>query len=1456
MTANSTQTLPAQITSTKAALLKGIWTALASSAAQRHSTSLAKSSDPHIRETLPDSHISSFSQSSKLICTPLCRWSFHFPQRLHMRLFSGLRDFLTGSQRRQGSTEAIRSGEETRVRGRFEHETLVHPNFSAEVGGDSRSAPIISYDFPFTHDHATYLNISSPIPARRLDDDAAPVTSMAYNRPKLGGGNSIVDGARLFASGRGGRGIHGREGQLPTRLSRGDNVTRGRERWPDDSFDERVPKRAKHSHSSPDPVHPARNAIPVNLDDSDDDELDIDRKREVHVLSQSQPHSQQQSRRPSHQRSHDQSQYGDWGDPVEYRSVEATVDPRRRKKRNNYRQTNMLDRVEIPTRNGNGNGVYAYDLERSRQSPREHASRTSTSAERRAPPSYKQLEYSDMKQPPRCSGPLLMSRSRESDRQKEQEDANINIDDDELQVVGAHSTSGRSAMRDKATPPNSTLINRSKKDGIPSIDSVAAKFRKKTDHDSEDIFSIQADFDDPSHDADELHADDNKFQIRGAAGRIPRERSNARTANDIPKTTFINSRAVRKPIPFARSGTERQKSGWNLSFYASRSGEERGELHLRRVTEKTYELIVNGLIKDNVGGEPVLDIAKANAFLYDVEGRMRIRGAQDQFGVYMVDLIVKSSPELKNFVEHLQRHRLRVQQRGSEYMDKLFEKGITPRPTEASPPTKEQSPSEQQLIEKRVDHGRNKLHTSEQGEQRTGGKRPSLVSQLEAQEYPTAVSRLTGSGRTPKDKNSKLQDDIPQEDREKDDFAFGEDGKVQSRAIDSLRRSTRSTRTTSRFFAGDESTSADPIVSQAERYSVEHGLGPQWDFPITFPMTGKDRATVMFEDLPRLDDGEFLNDNLIDFYIRWSRENAMKAGRLPDGLVHFFNTFFYEKLTSGTRGINHAAVQRWTSKIDIFDHEYIVVPVNESAHWYLAIICNLPNLRRKVDLTEEADTQEAEPSKPEPVNMETEDGVMEDVTRQLVSAANSDLVSNEQAPHSSGTSKQKHTGRQQNQTTPEDGDDDSVLGKPSGTITADKATQHDDEPSDSEWPVSSENQQKASVSPFGLKSENQVSTKSEERVDLAGSQGLFKNAKPSSPLTKKNKKRKLAPPPRKYDPSAPFIIVLDSLGLSHQKTTRNLKEYIVAEGASKRSLSLTIDEIKGMNARGIPQQKNFCDCGLFLLGYIEKFLQDPKAFITKILSQEFDEEEDWPEMNPRKMRNSMRDLLMETYKEQAEERAGSKKKKKTPKKKDAATQQHQQREEQNEQESARPAVPSSPSERKEPERPRRTFFNLEYREEAKPAEQAEPPRSPAALQDALPIVSKAERKSADVVEDTKASPEARDVIVVESQPEEEVSLLPTDGANEILLDSEAEGRRKTGRTPRRSATPRKRSRDEDAEIPETQETEESVEALQNVDDGSSGGVPNGYTMSFPFLNKLTGFSPSKQSMRERKESES
>ncbi|XP_042568404.1 sentrin-specific protease 7-like [Cyprinus carpio] len=120
------------------------------------------------------------------------------------------------------------------------------------------------------------------------------------------------------------------------------------------------------------------------------------------------------------------------------------------------------------------------------------------------------------------------------------------------------------------------------------------------------------------------------------------------------------------------------------------------------------------------------------------------------------------------------------------------------------------------------------------------------------------------------------------------------------------------------------------------------------------PPPSKGGITVTTEDLECLKDGGFLNDVIIDFYVKYLLlERVVKdvAER-----SHIFRSFFYKQLTrkytscpEETSRIapyrRHQRVRTWTRHVDIFSKDYLFIPVNQEAHWYLVVIC-FPSLER------------------------------------------------------------------------------------------------------------------------------------------------------------------------------------------------------------------------------------------------------------------------------------------------------------------------------------------------------------------------------------------------------------------------------------------------------------------------------------------------------------------------------
>lgn len=92
----------------------------------------------------------------------------------------------------------------------------------------------------------------------------------------------------------------------------------------------------------------------------------------------------------------------------------------------------------------------------------------------------------------------------------------------------------------------------------------------------------------------------------------------------------------------------------------------------------------------------------------------------------------------------------------------------------------------------------------------------------------------------------------------------------------------------------------------------------QWHDSLVFPATGKNRTTVDGDDILRLDEGEFLNDNLISFYLRYLQFKLEKERPELLKKVYIFSTFFFEKLRSTKGKINYEGVKAWTTKFDLF----------------------------------------------------------------------------------------------------------------------------------------------------------------------------------------------------------------------------------------------------------------------------------------------------------------------------------------------------------------------------------------------------------------------------------------------------------------------------------------------------------------------------------------------------------
>lgn len=382
--------------------------------------------------------------------------------------------------------------------------------------------------------------------------------------------------------------------------------------------------------------------------------------------------------------------------------------------------------------------------------------------------------------------------------------------------------------------------------------------------------------------------------------------------------------------------------------------------------------------------------------------------------------------------------------------------------------------------------------------------------------------------------------------------------------LPSERRSLRLSRTR------DASVRPSPVLW---RWTEQN---PSWAETWRMPLVYR-RTTVDQNDIPRLDEGQCLNDNIIGFYLQYLLSDLESSRPKVARRLYFHNTFFYDKLkpTRG-RGINYEGVRTWTAKVDLFSYDYIVVPVNEHYHWWVAIICNPGKMDPTVACTSDPHEDEDENA----VEVEADD------------------AGNEQA---TPRTRERHVIDVDGRQPLEDGEREARLD--------DQDRMSVDTIAESDKAATGANKGRAV-----------------EAVNLDQDDIQVPN-KTSPHKGKRSGKKVSGPGPRKYNPEDPRIITLDSLGTSHSPACTHLKQYLIAEFKDKKGRDIDYSQPIGMKATNIPEQNNFCDCGVYLLGYIQEFLKDPDTFVQTILRRE---QKEWV-FDASETRNDLRKLVFNLH---------------------------------------------------------------------------------------------------------------------------------------------------------------------------------------------------------------------------------
>uniref|UniRef100_UPI0037E9AFF6 sentrin-specific protease 6 isoform X2 n=1 Tax=Semicossyphus pulcher TaxID=241346 RepID=UPI0037E9AFF6 len=402
--------------------------------------------------------------------------------------------------------------------------------------------------------------------------------------------------------------------------------------------------------------------------------------------------------------------------------------------------------------------------------------------------------------------------------------------------------------------------------------------------------------------------------------------------------------------------------------------------------------------------------------------------------------------------------------------------------------------------------------------------------------------------------------------------------------------------------------------------------GPIIKLMVYPPPPAKGGISVTNEDLHCLNDGEFLNDVIIDFYLKYLVLEKLKKEDAQR--IHVFSSFFYKRLNQRERRNvpdttnlpiqkrKHNRVKTWTRHVDLFQKDFIFVPINESAHWYLAVIC-FPGLKGPVyeqnplyhgqfpasSSAAEPPSEENIPDHCRPLSPDRDglDGSLDDPSTSAFEAAAEGLTD-----HAT-----------ENFT--EEGQEPSITPAASRNGQADTEQQYTSE------------LHRISVCYGSGKGNDDTFTFSDDQSschDECSEDGTLAEDALGSDASTLASKQNLC--------KQPCILIMDSLrGPARSTVVKTLREYLEVEWEVRKGnqRSFGKDVMKGSSPR-VPQQDNFSDCGVYILQYVESFFENPiPSFHLPVNLSEW-----FPQQRMKTKREEIKDLILKIQEQQEVDR--------------------------------------------------------------------------------------------------------------------------------------------------------------------------------------------------------------------------
>ncbi|XP_072187668.1 sentrin-specific protease 6 isoform X5 [Excalfactoria chinensis] len=462
-----------------------------------------------------------------------------------------------------------------------------------------------------------------------------------------------------------------------------------------------------------------------------------------------------------------------------------------------------------------------------------------------------------------------------------------------------------------------------------------------------------------------------------------------------------------------------------------------------------------------------------------------------------------------------------------------------------------------------------------------------------------------------------------------------------------------------------------PYFDDEEEIGEPHTvfIGPIEKLIVYPPPPAKGGISVTNEDLHCLNEGEFLNDVIIDFYLKYLVLEKLK--KEDADRIHVFSSFFYKRLNQRERRNihetsnlsiqqkRHGRVKTWTRHVDIFEKDFIFVPLNEAAHWFLAVICfpglekpkyePNPHYHENAAAQIKSSSSDGESNTPSPLpneldaqNSPSKSTAKKTLTKKYNTAltdSNTETQDSESSCCRRSPCRVKSGFKKLNQI-------DSDVEEPNTVESASHRLDHmtpDENGIQGEFTTASQsmdglhkirlNYSEDSADGGKLNEDELIDfSEDQDNQDDSSDDGGLLDDSCNSDMGQWHLKPTIC--------KQPCILLMDSLrGPSRSNVVKTLREYLEVEWevrkGNKRSFSK--DVVKGSNPK-VPQQNNFSDCGVYILQYVESFFENP------ILSFELPMNlTDWfPRPRMKTKREEIRNIILKLQEQQNKDKKGQK----------------------------------------------------------------------------------------------------------------------------------------------------------------------------------------------------------------------